>query len=129
MLIFSITEISILIAVLYAIVNNIRPEVEFATNAANNPFQIDSFIEEILPNIYFESDGGGNGNFGGFGSAGGMRQGTMYGYGAGAKDPSGGDHATNIKAEEANLKLTHGKKSFFRKMADRISDFFEGGCV
>lgn len=129
MLIFTITEISILIAALYTIVNNIRPEVEFAANTTNNPFQIDSFIKEILPNIYFEADGGGNGGFGGFGSAGGMRQGTMYGYGAGAQDPSGGDHATNIEADRKNRELTHGKKSFFGKLRDRIYDLFESGCV
>lgn len=129
MLIFAITEISILIAALCTIIDNIRPEVEFAANTINNPFQIDSFIKEILPNIYFEAEGGGNGGIGGFGSAGGMRQGTMFGYGAGAQDPSGGDHATNIEADKKNRELTHGKKNFFRKMADRISDFFEGGCI
>ena len=130
MLIFTIAEMSIIIAALYCIINNTRPEIEFAINA--NSIQADIVIQKMLPNIYFAEGGGGYGGggpHGSFSSAGGMTQGTMYGYGAGAQDPSGGDHATNIEADKKNRELTHGKKNFFRKMADRISDFFEGGCI
>ena len=133
MLIFTITEMSIIIAALYCIINNARPEIEFAINA--NSIQANIVIQKLLPNIYFAEGGPGPGPgpmpgpHGSFSAAGGMTQGTMYGYGAGAQDPSGGDHATNIEADKKNRELTHGKKSFFRKMADRISDFFEGGCI